>query len=45
MRIKEIITESKILLEGGNMFSDATDCDQKFAPIIVKHGLPSLSYQ
>ena len=36
MRIKEIITESKILLEGGNMFSDATDFDQKFAPNIVK---------
>jgi len=36
MRSREFITESKILLEGGNMFSDATDFDQKFAPHIVK---------
>lgn len=36
MRIKEIIIESKILLEGGNMFSNATDFDQKFVPNILK---------
>ena len=36
MLIKDIITESKILLEGGNMFSDATDFDQKYAANILK---------
>jgi hypothetical protein len=36
MRIKDIIIESKILLEGGNMFSDATDFDQKYADIIIR---------
>ena len=36
MRSREFITESKLLLEGGNMFSDATDFDQKFASNILK---------
>jgi hypothetical protein len=37
MRSREFITESrKIILEGGNMFSDATNFDQKFAPNILK---------
>jgi hypothetical protein len=36
MLIKDIITESKLLLEGGNMFSDATDFDQKYAANILK---------
>ena len=36
MRIKEIITESRLLLEGGNMFKDAEQFDQQYAPNIVK---------
>jgi len=36
MRIREIITESRLLLEGGNMFKDAEQFDQQYAPHIVK---------
>jgi len=36
MRSREFITESRLLLEGGNMFKDAEDFDQQYATHIIK---------